>query len=324
MKDWSHTATLQLLENWRRCGVKRIPKSDAEGVADACRWLEHLWVGVGVDVSSPNARLESQESTDSLPGPILTPDPITVLSSQRSVGSEFRSVSPASEVPVTVRSPALTTAAQVLVGSADSHGWSGSRLDASSRENRFKILAQDAAACRKCTDIVCSRKQTVFGVGPVHAKLVMFGEAPGAEEDRLGQPFVGPAGQLMDKILVASGLRREDVYIMNALKCRPPNNRTPTEAEIENCRPFFEAQLETIQPEFIICWGAVAVRAVLKSTESVGRLRGRFHRYKGAKVLVTYHPSYLLRNPDAKRLTWEDMKFLMKELGIPIPTSKKS
>lgn len=147
----------------------------------------------------------------------------------------------------------------------------------------------------------------------------MFGEAPGADEDRIGEPFVGAAGQLLDKILVASGLKRPEVYILNSLKCRPPNNRTPAEAEIENCRPFFEAQLETIQPEYIVCWGAVAVRAVLGSTDSVGRLRGKFHSYRGAKVLVTYHPSYLLRTPDAKKLTWEDMKMLMKDMGIPIP-----
>lgn len=143
----------------------------------------------------------------------------------------------------------------------------------------------------------------------------MFGEAPGAEEDRTGEPFVGPAGQLLDKILVATGLKRDEVYIMNTLKCRPPNNRTPTEIEVENCRPFFESQIEILQPEYIICWGSVASRALLKTTESIGRLRGRFYRYKQAKVLVTYHPSYLLRNPDAKRQTWEDMKFLMRDMG---------
>jgi DNA polymerase len=231
--------------------------------------------------------------------------------------------STAGNVPVAI--PAKSPVAMpIIVGSSDEGRWTESSLDVGGRENRFKILAQDAAACRKCTEIVCSRKQTVFGVGPVNARLVMFGEAPGADEDRMGQPFVGAAGQLMDKILTASGLSRNEVYIMNSLKCRPPNNRTPTEIEVENCRPFFEAQLETIQPEYIICWGAVAVRAVLKTTESVGRLRGRFHQYKGAKVLVTYHPSYLLRNPDAKRLTWEDMKFLMKELGIPLPAPKKA
>ena len=192
------------------------------------------------------------------------------------------------------------------------------------RIERFRVLQEDVAACRKCTEIVCRRQKTVFGVGPTNARIVMFGEAPGADEDRAGEPFVGAAGQLMDKILVASGLSRDEVYIMNALRCRPPNNRTPTEAEIENCRPFFESQLETIQPEYIVCWGAVAVRAVLRSTESVGRLRGKFHNYRGAKVMVTYHPAYLLRNPDAKRLTWDDMKMLMRELGIPIPPPKRA
>jgi DNA polymerase len=143
----------------------------------------------------------------------------------------------------------------------------------------------------------------------------MIGEAPGAEEDRMGEPFVGPAGQLLDKILVATGIPRDQVYILNTLKCRPPNNRVPSESELENCREYFEAQLEILQPEYIICWGATAVRAVLGTTEPVGRLRGRFHWYKKAKVVVTYHPSYLLRAPEAKKLTWEDMKMLMRELG---------
>jgi DNA polymerase len=149
----------------------------------------------------------------------------------------------------------------------------------------------------------------------------MFGEAPGADEDRTGEPFVGAEGQLLDKILIASSLKRDEVYIMNSLKCRPPNNRTPVDSEIDNCRPFFESQLETIQPEYIVCWGSIAVRAILKSTESVGRLRGKFHSYRGAKVMVTYHPAYLLRNPDAKKLTWEDMKMLMREIGIKVPGS---
>lgn len=320
MRDWSHIATLQLLENWRRCGVGKIPRSSADGVERACRWLEQVRLESGVESadlmglvsSGPQFGMSVERSVTAAPPSILltaSPHPET----SNTAGS----------VPVAIpaKSPAATP---IIVGSSDGGRWTESSLDVGGRENRFKILAQDAAACRKCTEIVCSRQQTVFGVGPVNARLVMFGEAPGADEDRKGQPFVGAAGQLMDKILAASGLSRDEVYIMNSLKCRPPNNRTPTDIEIENCRPFFEAQLETIQPEYIICWGAVAVRAVLKTTESVGRLRGRFHQYKGAKVLVTYHPSYLLRNPDAKRLTWEDMKFLMKELGIPLPAPKKA
>jgi uracil-DNA glycosylase len=195
-------------------------------------------------------------------------------------------------------------------------------LDLTARSTKLAELNLAVNACRKCEEIVCRRQRTVFGVGPSNARIVMFGEAPGAEEDRSGIPFVGAAGQLLDKIIGASGLKREEVYILNALKCRPPNNRTPVDTEIENCRPFFESQLEIIQPSYIVCWGAIAVRSVLKSTDSIGRLRGRFHSYRGAKVMVTYHPSYLLRNVDAKRLTWEDMKMLMRELGIPVPGSK--
>lgn len=174
-------------------------------------------------------------------------------------------------------------------------------------------------ACRLCHELACQRKQTVFGVGPLTTRFVMVGEAPGAEEDRIGDPFVGPAGQLLDKILIATGIPRDQVYILNTIKCRPPGNRVPSDSESENCRPFLEAQLEILQPDYIVCWGAVAVRAILGTTESIGRLRGRFHWYKKSKVLVTYHPSYLLRAPEAKKLTWEDMKTLMRELGTLKP-----
>jgi DNA polymerase len=315
----------------------KIPRSSADGLANATRWLEQLRLEAGVESADSMGLIATAEQTSVLTEVGSSSQPtarktggLETLSSLGGIGaSKPREVTSLSEaapaIPAASATPVVSSpVSSVIVATSDGGKWLESPLDVVSRENRFKILAQDAAACRKCTDIVCRRKQAVFGTGPVNARLVMFGEAPGADEDRIGQPFVGAAGQLMDKILIASGLRREDVYIMNSLKCRPPDNRTPTEIEVENCRPFFETQLETIQPEYIICWGAVAVRAVLKTTESVGRLRGRFHRYKGAKVLVTYHPAYLLRNPDAKRLTWEDMKFLMKELGIPLPAPKKS
>jgi DNA polymerase len=198
--------------------------------------------------------------------------------------------------------------------------WTNASLDDNARAEALKELNEQVKACRKCTDIVCRRMQTVFGIGPLRPKLVMVGEAPGAEEDRAGEPFVGAAGQLLNKILAASGLQREQVYIMNTLKCRPPGNRNPVDTEIENCRPFFENQLEILQPEYIICWGAIAARAILRRNDSVGRLRGRFYTYKNAKVMVTYHPSYLLRTPEAKHQTWDDMKMLMRELGITPPS----
>jgi DNA polymerase len=159
----------------------------------------------------------------------------------------------------------------------------------------------------------------VFGVGSAQPRVVFFGEAPGADEDRQGEPFVGRAGQLLTKIIEACGWQRSDVYIMNVLKCRPPENRNPLPNEVENCRPFFERQFEILRPEYIVCVGAVPAQALLESTDSVGKLRSRWHRYRGSKVLVTYHPSYLLRNPSAKKYVWDDMQMLLKDMGLPIP-----
>jgi len=167
--------------------------------------------------------------------------------------------------------------------------------------------------------LAAKRTQTVFGVGNAEARLCFLGEAPGADEDRQGEPFVGAAGQLLNKIIEACTLKREEVYILNVLKCRPPQNRTPLPDETANCRAYFERQLEILQPEFICCLGAVAAQALLRTTQSLGRLRGRFHDYRGIRVVATYHPAYLLRYPDKKRDTWEDMKMLMREMEIPLP-----
>jgi DNA polymerase len=163
----------------------------------------------------------------------------------------------------------------------------------------------------------------VFGVGSPKPRVVFFGEAPGADEDRQGEPFVGRAGQLLTKIIEACGWQRGDVYIMNVLKCRPPDNRNPLPPEVVNCRPFFERQFEILRPESIVCVGAVPAQALLETTESVGKLRGRMHRYRGSRVLVTYHPSYLLRNPSAKKYVWEDMQMLLKEMGLQVPNRQQ-
>jgi uracil-DNA glycosylase family 4 len=171
--------------------------------------------------------------------------------------------------------------------------------------------------CKRCHELAASRTQTVFGAGDPHARLVFLGEAPGADEDRQGEPFVGRAGQLLnDMITKGMKLRREDVYILNVLKCRPPDNRTPTPDEAANCREYLDAQLAVIAPQFLCCLGAVAAQNLLGSTASISRLRGRIHDYRGAKVVCTYHPAYLLRNPAAKRDAWEDLKLLMREMGI--------
>ncbi len=180
-------------------------------------------------------------------------------------------------------------------------------------------LRQTVAQCTRCPELVETRTQTVFGTGNPRARLVFVGEAPGADEDRQGEPFVGAAGQLLDRILAACTLRREDVYICNILRCRPPGNRNPLPQEAANCREHLDGQLAIIRPEFICCLGAVAAQNLLGTTDSIGKLRGKVLDYRGMKVVCTYHPAYLLRTPSAKRKTWEDMQMLMAEMGIELP-----
>ncbi|MEX0819590.1 MAG: uracil-DNA glycosylase [Pirellulaceae bacterium] len=181
-------------------------------------------------------------------------------------------------------------------------------------------LQQEVAACTLCEELACTRTQTVFGVGDSQAQLCFFGEAPGADEDRLGEPFVGRAGKMLTDIIEKGmGLKRSDVYILNVLKCRPPGNRNPSPEESANCRPYFEQQFEIISPKFICCLGTVAAQNLLETTTPVGKLRGKIHEYRGAKVVVTYHPSYLLRNPSAKKETWADIRMLLGEMGLSVP-----
>ncbi len=185
-----------------------------------------------------------------------------------------------------------------------------------SRAATLEILQSEVAGCTRCDELVSTRTQTVFGVGDPHARLCFMGEAPGAEEDRTGEPFVGRAGQLLTKIIEACTLSRDEVYILNVLKCRPPANRNPAPTESANCKQYLRRQLELIRPEFICCLGAVAAQNLLETTETIGRLRGQVHQYHGINVVCTYHPAYLLRNPAAKKDCWEDMQMLMEKMGI--------
>lgn len=184
------------------------------------------------------------------------------------------------------------------------------------------VLQQEVAGCTLCGELAATRTQTVFGVGNPKARLCFLGEAPGADEDKQGEPFVGRAGQLLNKILEACHLQREDVYILNILKCRPPGNRNPAPDESRNCRRYLERQLELIGPEFICCLGAVAAQNLLATETPIGKLRGRVLDFDipggSTKVVCTYHPAYLLRNPSAKKHTWDDMKLLMREMGTPV------
>lgn len=187
-----------------------------------------------------------------------------------------------------------------------------------SRDHSLDVIRQEVAVCRRCEHLACTRQNTVFGSGAATARICFFGEAPGADEDASGMPFVGRAGQLLTKIIEACTLTRDEVYILNVLKCRPPDNRQPLPDEIANCREYFERQLQVIAPEYIVCLGTTAAQALLQTAEPIGKLRGRWFTLGTAQVLCTYHPSYLLRNPGAKRHVWDDMKLLMARMGIEL------
>jgi uracil-DNA glycosylase len=162
--------------------------------------------------------------------------------------------------------------------------------------------------CRRCKLHTLGRKQVVFGVGNPSADLMFVGEAPGADEDLEGEPFVGRAGQLLTKIIEAIGLKRSDVYIANVIKCRPPGNRNPEPDEVERCEPFLFRQIDTVKPKVIVALGKFAAQSLLKTNDPITRLRGREYRFRSAILMPTFHPAYLLRNPSSKREVWEDMK----------------
>jgi len=198
----------------------------------------------------------------------------------------------------------------------------------------LRLIREDLGDCTRCKLHKQGRKQIVFGVGNPRADLMFVGEGPGADEDAQGEPFVGRAGQLLNNMIKAMGLRREDVYIANVVKCRPPGNRTPEPDECETCSPFLMRQIAVIKPKVVVALGATAAKNLLAMNSSLGDLRGRFYDFKpagtrsgdsewpGARLAVTYHPAYLLRDPRQKGETWKDLQMVMKYLGIEPP--KKS
>ena len=200
------------------------------------------------------------------------------------------------------------------------------------KSTRLAPLREQVAVCRLCPHLASSRTQTVFGVGNLDAELMFIGEAPGADEDRQGEPFVGRAGQLLTKIIGAMGFNRDDVFIANVLKCRPhmppgaPGNRPPTPAEMETCLPYLTQQIEIIEPKVLVALGATAVEGLLKIREPMGKLRGRWHSYHETPLMITFHPSYLLRNQSntEKRKVWEDMLLVLERLERPITEKQRN
>ena len=183
----------------------------------------------------------------------------------------------------------------------------------------LRAIREDIGDCTRCRLAKQGRKQIVFGVGNPRAELMFIGEAPGADEDQQGEPFVGRAGQLLNNMIKAMGLRREDIYIANIIKCRPPGNRTPERDECDTCSPFLMRQIATIRPKVLVALGAVAAKTLLAINAPMSELRGKWYDFRGTKLAVTYHPAFLLRDPRQKKEAWKDLQMVMKDLGLVAP-----
>ncbi len=188
------------------------------------------------------------------------------------------------------------------------------------RGTALSAIREDLGDCTRCPLHKLGRKQIVFGVGNPNAEIMFVGEGPGADEDEQGIPFVGRAGQLLNNMIRAMGLNREDVYIANVVKCRPPGNRTPEREECDTCSPFLLRQIAAVKPKIIVALGAVAAKNLLQINDSMNNLRGRLYDFRNSKLVVTYHPAYLLRDPRQKKEAWKDLQMAMQYLGLPAPS----
>ncbi len=332
----------QRLESLRRAGVSAWPRSPRRGEPIAA-----LARGSAAPPASPRLEPVASPAVPTLaPAPAPAPRPAPVPEPPAPSQAEAHTPSPAAPpqvepvappptppaaappMPPAPRArPAAAFAPPASAGSMfEESGFDTPPVPAEERPAILAASAAEVAKCLRCPHLAATRTQTVYGCGTPTARLMFIGEAPGADEDRLGQPFVGRAGQLLtDMITKGMGLRREDVYIANVLKCRPPENRTPTPDEAANCSSYLEHQISVVRPEFLCLLGKTAAMGVLgvAPTTSLSSLRRRWHNHRGIRTLVTYHPSYLLRTPEAKKDAWEDLQILMKEMGLAVPARRK-
>ena len=267
---------------------------------------------------------------------------IALLAGSKSAGSSTSKAAPSNFTRIAAGSVSLVSGAPNLVraslgepdnaSSATAVASSVSASERAAKSAAFAELRQRVLACTKCPHLVSARQNVVFGVGSLEARLMFVGEAPGADEDQQGEPFVGKAGQLLTKIIQAMGLSRENVYIANILKCRPDTpgqasgNRKPTPEEMQTCIPYLHEQIDLIKPEVLVALGATAVEGLLGKTLGITRLRGNWRSYRGIALMPTYHPAYLLRNQalSERRRVWEDMLQVMEKLGMPISQKQRN
>jgi len=262
------------------------------------------------------AHLESLRAAGVMFVPRVAPAPLGVAAKQEVVSQE--------EVPVALPpdvTPSLFEEAPAAAPDSPD-----------TRRHALTLLKNEIATCDRCPELFSTRTQTVFGVGRIDPDVAFVGEAPGGDEDRLGEPFVGKAGQLLTRIINGCGFTREEVYIFNILKCRPPGaagsgsaNRQPTAEECANCRPFFDRQFDLVRPKYLVALGATAAKNLLETSTGITKLRGKIYKFRGVPLICTFHPSAVLRDDTdrTRRDVWEDMKLLLRTMGRPIPGVKK-
>jgi uracil-DNA glycosylase len=295
MTDRPDRAVRQYLESLARAGVSHLPRPTLVEPVETAE-------SAG---AAPGSRVTAEESRRAEPRVVPSAAVPAAVTNVRPAAPPEGAPMPASE-----RAPTDVAASITSQSSVEERGAA------------LAVVSRCVAGCTRCGELAATRTQTVFGVGNPAARLLFLGEAPGADEDLIGEPFVGKAGQKLNDIIRACGLGREDVYICNVLRCRPPGNRNPSDKEAANCREYLDAQLTIVRPEYVVCWGSIAAQSLLGVKTTIGQLRGRFHEHAfagtRAKVLCTYHPAYLLRNPAAKKDVWADMKFLFRDMGVEL------
>lgn len=299
---------IQVLESLQRAGISALPRP-----------AQSPWHLAALVAGQPTIDVASEQvSVKSVPLPPVHENSVSV----KPLADSPPVVSPAPKAASklterTLPPPPQTGTTLAATPSSSEHQFMNAPvLSRAERESCLSALSRKVATCKRCAELAATRKQTVFGVGNPEAEVMFIGEAPGADEDKQGEPFVGRAGQLLNRIIEACGWRREELYICNILRCRPPENRNPTSIEAANCREYLDGQIETVNPRYIVCLGTIAAQNLLGNQTPIGRLRGQLFTYGRAQVLCTYHPSYLLRNPSARSLVRDDLQILLSAMGL--------
>jgi uracil-DNA glycosylase len=286
---------------------ERFPASLQQKIEDRLRYYEDLGIRLFYTDRGPGgATLVAQEPIDSA----FSPAPVheeTVLpkSMPKPVPAKVAPVAPPFPLVVPPTGPSLFETMEKVT------------------DDTLLKIREDLGECTRCK-LHRGRNKIVFGDGNPKAQLVFVGEGPGADEDAQGLPFVGRAGKLLTQMIEAMGLQRKEVYICNVVKCRPPENRAPEPDEVASCSPFLMRQIDSIHPKVIVCLGATAAKTILNTTRGISQFRGEWLEWRGHKLMATYHPAYLLRNPPAKADVWKDLQKVMAELGLRLPRKSKS